>query len=168
MVVIDSDLGMSGRWRGDRANDQGLTFEGETGIEQRIEATGVQPNYSGRVFTEEEISKGVHRRFVGASSDEAFESHGARQLEFLKGHGLRPEHKLLDVGCGCFRAGRYFIDYLDRGNYYGVDANLSLMQTGYDIELSDQHRARLQVENLRAKHAGRSDPGSASGQAAVH
>lgn len=121
-----------------------------TEIEHRVEASGVQPNYSGRVFTAEEIAKGAHRRFVGSPSDEAFVAHGARQLDFLKGQGLLPEHKLLDVGCGCFRAGRYFIDYLDPGNYYGVDANLSLIQIGYDVELTDEQRARLPVENLRA------------------
>jgi SAM-dependent methyltransferase len=121
-----------------------------TEIEHRIEASGVQPNYSGRVFTPGEVAKGVHRRFVGAPSDDAFESHGTKQLDYLVGQGLLPEHKLLDVGCGCFRAGRYFIDYLAPGNYYGVDANLSLMQIGYDVELTDEQRARLPVQNLRA------------------
>lgn len=117
-----------------------------TAIEQRIEAEGVQPDYSEREFTAEEIANGVHRRFIGG----AFDTHGARQLEFLNGRGLLPEHKLLDIGCGCFRAGRHFIDYLDAGNYYGVDANRPLMQIGYDVELSDEQRGRLPVGNLRA------------------
>lgn len=68
----------------------------------------------------------------------------------MTGLDLRPEHKLLDIGCGCFRAGRYFIENLEPGNYYGVDANLSLMQAGYDVEPTDEQRRRLPVENLRA------------------
>lgn len=121
-----------------------------TAIEHRIESAGVQPDYSGREFTTEEVAKGVHRSFIGARSEAAWDTHGARQLEFLKEHGLLPAHRLLDIGCGCFRAGRHLIDYLDPGNYYGVDANHSLMQIGYDVELSDEQRGRLPIENLRA------------------
>jgi SAM-dependent methyltransferase len=57
---------------------------------------------------------------------------------------------MLDIGCGCFRAGRFFIDYLEPDHYYGVDANQSLMQVGYDIELSDEQRARVPLSHLRA------------------
>jgi 2-polyprenyl-3-methyl-5-hydroxy-6-metoxy-1,4-benzoquinol methylase len=115
-------------------------------IDHRIEADGLQPDYSGRVFTSEEVEAGEHRAFVGG----VWGTHGNRQLDFLKDRGLLPAHRLLDIGCGCFRAGRSFIDYLEPGHYFGVDANHSLMQTGYDVELSDEQRARLPVENLRA------------------
>lgn len=118
-----------------------------TVIEHRVETKrAVTPDYSGREFTEEEIANGVHRKFIGGHWD----GHGEHQVEFLTEHGLRPEHRFLDVGCGAFRAGRHFIDMLDPGNYYGVDANLSLMETGYGVELSDAQRKRLPVENLRA------------------
>ncbi len=117
-----------------------------TAIEHRREADGPQPDYSAREFTAEEIANGVHRQFIGG----VWDAHGARQVEYLKEHGLRPEHRVLDVGCGCFRAGRYFIDYLHPGNYYGVDANRSLLQIGYDVELSDEQRRRLPIGNLRA------------------
>ena len=117
-----------------------------TTIEHRIEADGEQPDYSGREFTEEEIAEGAHRRFVGG----VWDTHGQRQLDFLIGRGLKPEHRVLDIGCGCFRAGRLFIDYLEPGHYYGVDANHSLMQAGYDVELSEEQRSRLPIENLRA------------------
>ena len=70
--------------------------------------------------------------------------------EYLKAQGLQPHHRLVDIGCGPFRAGRHFIDYLDPGNYYAVDANHSLIQAGYDVELSDEQRDRLPVTNLRA------------------
>lgn len=115
-------------------------------IEHRIEADGEQPDYSGREFTPEEIADGAHRRFVGG----VWDTHGETQLNYLKTHGLQPHHRLLDIGCGCFRAGRYFIDYLEPGHYFGIDANHSLMTTGYDVELSDEQRARLPITNLRA------------------
>lgn len=48
---------------------------------------------------------------------------GASQFEILKREGLKPSSKLLEIGCGCLNAGEYFIEYLDRGNYVGVDPN---------------------------------------------
>lgn len=86
------------------------------------------------MFTADEIAAGAHRRFVGG----VWDTHGQHQLEYLKSRGLEPHHRLLDIGCGCFRAGHFFVDYLEPGHYYGVDANLSLMQAGYDFELTDE------------------------------
>lgn len=117
-----------------------------TTIEQRVEASDVQPDYSGREFTEAEIAAGVHRAFIGG----VWDSHGQHQLDFLKSQGLRPDQKFMDVGCGCYRAGRHLVDYLDSDNYYGVDANRSLMETGYDVELTEEQRAKLPLANLRA------------------
>jgi hypothetical protein len=48
---------------------------------------------------------------------------GASQFEILKREGLKPSSKLLEIGCGCLNAGEYFIEYLDRDNYVGVDPN---------------------------------------------
>jgi hypothetical protein len=42
------------------------------------------------------------------------------------------------------------VDYLEPGNYYGIDANRSLIQAGYDVELTDEQRAKLPIANLRA------------------
>jgi SAM-dependent methyltransferase len=60
---------------------------------------------------------------------------GRRQFEFLVSAGLRPEHYLLDIGCGSFRGGRHFISYLDTGRYFGVDRNAELLQAGQEFEL---------------------------------
>jgi len=43
---------------------------------------------------------------------------------------LLPEHALLDIGCGALRGGVRFIDYLDSGNYFGMDINASLIRAG--------------------------------------
>ncbi len=47
--------------------------------------------------------------------------HGGCQLAFLRSEGLRPGHRLLDIGCGTLRAGRHFARFLDPGRYTGVD-----------------------------------------------
>jgi SAM-dependent methyltransferase len=115
-------------------------------IEHRVEAQAFQPDYSGHEFTEDDIERGAHRTFVGG----VWGTHGARQLDYLVDQGLQPQHRLVDVGCGAFRAGRHFIDHLEPGNYYGVDANHSLIQAGYDVELTDAQRERTPEAHLRA------------------
>lgn len=45
------------------------------------------------------------------------------QIAFLKKHGLKPHHTLLDFGCGPLRGGIPIIKYLNTGNYHGVDIN---------------------------------------------
>jgi hypothetical protein len=117
-----------------------------TEIEHRVEALKGSPPYSERTFSANEIKRGVHRSFIGGHWD----THGQHQVDFLVANGLRPEHTLLDIGCGCFRAGRPLVDYLEPKHYYGIDANLGLLQAGYDHELSDAQRERLPAGNLRA------------------
>src|SRR4051812_7497301 len=117
-----------------------------TAIEHLIETTATNPDYSERVFTAKEIAAGKHRSFIGGHWD----THGKHQVEFLLAHGLKPEHRFVDIGCGCFRAGRYLIDHLDPGHYYGVDANLGLLEAGYEFELSDEQREKFPVSNVRA------------------
>jgi SAM-dependent methyltransferase len=45
----------------------------------------------------------------------------AYQLNALQLNGLKPEHKLLDFGCGPLQGGIAFIKYLNKNCYYGVD-----------------------------------------------
>ncbi|MBC7644963.1 MAG: class I SAM-dependent methyltransferase [Thermoleophilia bacterium] len=72
-----------------------------------------------------------HRDAVGGMWDEM----GQFQLDFLKAEGLKPTDSLLDVGCGSLRAGIHFINYLEPGNYSGIDQEQSLLDAGRDIEL---------------------------------
>jgi SAM-dependent methyltransferase len=113
-------------------------------IEIRNEARGrTDPPYETRRFDEHGAD---HRKFVGGMWDEL----GAKQLEFVREQGLRPDQKFLDVGCGALRAGRLIAAYLDPGNYYGIDINHDLLTIGYERELDDETRARLPEANLRA------------------
>ena len=50
-----------------------------------------------------------------------WETIGQLQFDFLVSKGLQPHHKLLDIGCGTLRGGRFFVKYLDAGNYSGID-----------------------------------------------
>jgi SAM-dependent methyltransferase len=64
--------------------------------------------------------------------------------------GLQPGSCLLDVGCGPLRAGIHFVDYLEPNNYYGIDVNESLLEAGYDVELTESLRAKLPRAHLRS------------------
>lgn len=46
---------------------------------------------------------------------------GQAQIEFGKRIGLSQDETMLDIGCGDLRGGRHFIEYLDSGNYHGMD-----------------------------------------------
>lgn len=50
-----------------------------------------------------------------------WEHYGNIQRDFLISQGLKPEHRLLDVGCGTGRLARKIVPYLENGNYTGFD-----------------------------------------------
>ena len=53
-------------------------------------------NRYNRQLTQEQINAGIHRDMVGGMWDEI----GRLQFEFLRARGLKPNHRLLDIGCG--------------------------------------------------------------------
>jgi SAM-dependent methyltransferase len=114
-------------------------------IERRTEAVREIPDYEGRQFSEDEVARDRHRVYVGG----LWEKMGRLQRDFLVEQGLEPSMRFLDVGCGAFRAGRHLVDHLEPGNYYGIDINADVIETGYQVELDDEGRARLPIENLR-------------------
>jgi ubiquinone/menaquinone biosynthesis C-methylase UbiE len=64
---------------------------------------------------------------VGSKTRESWLKIGQMQFDYLAGHGLKPDMRMLDIGCGNLRAGRLFIDYLDSGNYYGTDISPDIL-----------------------------------------
>ena len=66
-------------------------------------------------------------RAVGSRNREEWLKHGQLQFDYLLGQGLRPSDRMLEIGCGNLRAGRLFIDYLDAGNYYGLDMSPDIL-----------------------------------------
>ena len=75
----------------------------------------------------------THRAKVGPP--ELFDVIGAQQFCVMVGLGLRENHRLLDVGCGCLRGGRFFIPYLMRGAYCGLEPDMDLLDDGIAIEV---------------------------------
>ncbi|AWN27502.1 class I SAM-dependent methyltransferase [Streptomyces sp. NEAU-S7GS2] len=79
---------------------------------------------------------------VGSRSHERWLALGEMQFDYLAEHGLKPSHRMLDIGCGNLRAGWRFIAYLDTGNYYGIDISpdilISAKQTLTTYELQDK------------------------------
>ncbi len=74
-----------------------------------------------------------HRRTIG--NFELWDELGQLQFDFMVEHGLKPEHKLLDVGCGPLRGGIKFINYLEPGNYYGVDKRADVIDESNRVEI---------------------------------
>jgi len=83
------------------------------------------------MYRELKYAKGEHRKFIGDKWDEI----GSLQFEFMKKNGLKPNHKFLDIGCGCLRLGVKLIPYLNKGNYHGMDLLRSLIDDGIKHEI---------------------------------
>ena len=79
-------------------------------------------------YTHVNSNKLNHRNFIGDKWDEI----GKLQFDFLKDEGLKPHHKLIDIGCGSLRGGIHFIKYLDKFNYFGTDINNNLIRLGIE------------------------------------
>ena len=59
-----------------------------------------------------------------------WEEMGALQFDFLVAQGLKPDHYLLDVGCGALRGGVRFIPHLKPGHYFGIDVSKEILAAG--------------------------------------
>jgi SAM-dependent methyltransferase len=55
------------------------------------------------------------------------------QLAVLLLQGLRPESRVLDVGCGCLRAGYWLMHFLDPGCYFGIEPDLDVLRAGLEV-----------------------------------
>lgn len=63
------------------------------------------------------------------------------QYDFLVERGLKPEHRFLDLGCGCLRGTIRLVDYLSDGNFYGADVSLDMLKA-----------ALMEVDRLKMAH----------------
>lgn len=85
---------------------------------------------------------------VGTATRERWLALGKMQFDYLVDHGLRPEHHVLEIGCGNLRAGWRLIDYLETGHYHGLDISLDILLAGQDTLTASES---LAGEDLRAK-----------------
>ena len=92
------------------------------------------------------------RRAVGSASEARWLALGQLQFDYLVAHGLRPDHDLLEIGCGNLRAGWRLIEYLDHGRYHGIDISpdvlLDANRTVVSRELQDAEPQLRLVEDL--------------------
>lgn len=77
---------------------------------------------------------------IGSDTREHWMKVGQMQFSYLLTHGLRPDHRILDIGCGNLRAGWRMIQYLDSGHYYGVDISPDILLAA----LKELHSQKLQ------------------------
>lgn len=97
-----------------------------------ISAAGLLPSsYYDENAMRATVAQKKHRAIIGGLWDEL----GTLQLNFLKSQGLQPQHRLLDIGCGCLRLGVPAVAFLNAGNYFGTDLNEAFLDAGYSDEI---------------------------------
>lgn len=93
---------------------------------------------------------GDFRALVGPPED--FERMRDWQFQFLQNEGLTPEDTLLDLGCGVCRGGTAFIDYLEPGNYVGMDISSRALQHAHrhihELGLGSKSPTLIQNDDL--------------------
>ena len=75
-----------------------------------------------------------HREYVGGLWEEI----GRLQFKFLLRQGLAPSDCFLDIACGSLRGGVHFIDYLNPGNYLGIEKQRRLVELGIEKGVNSQ------------------------------
>jgi len=80
---------------------------------------------------------------VGSHTHESWLELGKLQFDYATSHGLKPEMRMLEIGCGNLRAGRLFIDYLEPGNYYGMDISPDILLGAQDVVAEHGLAAKL-------------------------
>ena len=96
------------------------------------------------------IFMGRTKRYVGTDRKS-----GQLQFELIKKVGCQPNTRVLEIGCGCLHLGIPLIQYLDKGNYVGIDPNEWLRQKAMKKrktrDLIEVKQARfLSVDNFDA------------------
>ena len=70
-----------------------------------------------------------YKILVGCASEEEFDETGKRTLAQLVSLGLKPNSKVLDLGCGTGRLATQLLSYLsDGGEYYGCDISAEAVE----------------------------------------
>jgi cyclopropane fatty-acyl-phospholipid synthase-like methyltransferase len=94
----------------------------------------------------------------------AFAEGGRTNFEsFHKMMKLEPRHRLIDYGCGSFRIGLHAMNYLDPGNYFGLDVVADFIDIGRELVGAETLAARkprsavITPESLAEAEAFRAD-----------
>jgi SAM-dependent methyltransferase len=100
----------------------------------------LEPRNGGDSITPDETS--IDARFVHEEHHHAYKKPwclGRDQFDYLLVRGLRPEHRVLDFGCGALRVGIWLVGYLNVGCYFGIDPHYKSLEAAarYEIPLHD-------------------------------
>jgi len=85
------------------------------------------------------------RGFLGVPT-ETFAAAGRSQLNALIAEGLKPDSTLLDLGCGCLRAGYWLVRYLDAAGYHGIEPVRARVELGLRYLFTDADLIRKQPQ----------------------
>ncbi len=120
---------------------------------QRKKPTGLFYEYYVEVETKN-LKKAINHPSLGKKlRDAEFSKSGLDIFEYLLRKGLKPHHVCIDYGCGSLRIGQHLIDYLETGNYYGLDVTEHFFNIGRKLlpeKLLDNKRPNLHLieENI--------------------
>ncbi|UGY90751.1 class I SAM-dependent DNA methyltransferase [Streptomyces gobiensis] len=93
---------------------------------------------------------------VGSATHDRWLALGQMQFDYLVKHGLTPDDRMLEIGCGNLRAGRLFIDYLNTDHYYGIDISPEILLAAQETLVSHDLQGKLPhltlVDDLRLAH----------------
>ena len=92
----------------------------------------MENQYIDKELAAERLRTGQHRAFVGGRWDEI----GQLQFDYMRGKGLAPTDRFVDVACGSMRGGRHFIGHLNPFHYFGFDINRELIDAGLTHEIA--------------------------------
>ncbi len=74
------------------------------------------------------------------------------QIEFLKGRGLQPRHRVIDIGCGTLRGGLPLIAYLEPGHYFGLETREQVLKEARlelrEANLMEKSPVLVQVDDI--------------------
>jgi ABC-type polysaccharide/polyol phosphate transport system ATPase subunit/SAM-dependent methyltransferase len=135
-----------GRLLYDGGVDAGLTEYRRLTVSSPHEVLGPEPS-EGPILTPSRLAQSSaddpdlawHRLATGGRWTEE----GAWVFDFLRRQGLRPDHYMLDVGCGSLSAASRLLRYMEPSHYWGFEKNIELFIAGSQIELP---RAGVRVE----------------------
>lgn len=107
------------------------------------------------VYARREYQRLSQRRHATLGATPLTDGHD--EFTALEQFGLRPDHVVVDFGCGSLRIGRHLIDYLQTGNYWGLDiTDVFFSGAAYD-GAKEPHLHVISSATLRRAHRARPD-----------